>query len=210
MIYFDSAYIARCYLPEPGHAEVSALAARSPRIGCAEIARIEVASVFHRKLREGTLTAPIHRELSLQFAADIGAGIWHLLPVTETLLIHAQTAYQSLPAPSSFALLIASTSAPPSRPGLRKSIPTSATSSPPRPTSACARSTSSRPPEPQVTPVMAPARHALGRSFHSRCGNRWLALESDRDDTTASHPKPGRTQGATLRRHFYTPECKRV
>jgi predicted nucleic acid-binding protein len=98
MIYFDSAYIARCYLPEPGHAEVSALAARSPQIGCAEIARIEVASVFHRKLREGTLTAPIHRELSLQFAADVGAGIWRLLPVTETLLIHAQTAYQTLPA----------------------------------------------------------------------------------------------------------------
>jgi len=67
MIYFDSAFIARCYLPEPGHAEVTAFATRGPRIACAEIARIEVTSAFHRKLREGVITAAIHRELCAQF-----------------------------------------------------------------------------------------------------------------------------------------------
>ena len=102
MIYFDSAYIARCYLPEPGHAEVTALATRSSRITCAEIARIEVASVFHRKLREGSITAPVHRELCEQFAEDIAAGTWIFLPVTEALLTRAQTTYQTLP--SSFFL----------------------------------------------------------------------------------------------------------
>lgn len=98
MIYFDSAFIARCYLPEPGHAEVTAFATRSPRIACAEIARIEVASVFHRKLREGAITAAIHRELCAQFADDIAAGTWSFLPITEALLTRAQTAYQTLPA----------------------------------------------------------------------------------------------------------------
>ena len=98
MIYFDSAYIARCYLPEPGHAEVTAFATRSPGITCAAIARLEVASVFHRKLREQAITPAIHREVSCQFADDIAAGIWLLLPVTEILLTHAQTAYQTLPA----------------------------------------------------------------------------------------------------------------
>jgi predicted nucleic acid-binding protein len=98
MIYFDSAYLARCYLPEPGHAEVAALAGRSPQVACAEIARIEVASVFHRKLREHAITPAIHREVSCQFADDIAAGIWLLLPVTESLLTHAQAAYQTLPA----------------------------------------------------------------------------------------------------------------
>jgi len=98
MIYFDSAYIARCYLPEPGHAEVIALAESSPRIGSVALARIEVTSVFHRKLREGAITPSIHRELCLQFTADISAGIWSMMPIAESLLLSAQAAYQSLPA----------------------------------------------------------------------------------------------------------------
>lgn len=98
MIYFDSAYIARCYLVEPGHAEVAALATRSPGIASAEIARVEVASVFHRKLREGSITPKNHRELCLQFSDDIGAGIWTFLPIGSPLLARAQSAYQTLPA----------------------------------------------------------------------------------------------------------------
>ncbi len=98
MIYFDSAYIARCYLPEPGHAEVVALASRSPKIACAEIARIEVASVFHRKLREAAIPAAVHRELCLQFDEDISAGAWILLPLTKALIVRAQTTYRTLPA----------------------------------------------------------------------------------------------------------------
>lgn len=98
MIYFDSAYIARCYLPERGHAEVTALAIRSSRIICAEIARVEVASVFHRKLREAALTSSIHRELCRQFTDDIVAGTWSFLPLTPALLSRAQTAHATLPA----------------------------------------------------------------------------------------------------------------
>jgi len=98
MIYFDSAYIVRCYLTEPGHAEVSALAAGTPRIACAEIARIEVASVFHRKLREGFVSPKDHRDLNLHFADNIDAGVWTFLNVTVALLRHAQGAHRNLPA----------------------------------------------------------------------------------------------------------------
>ncbi len=98
MIYFDSAYIARCYLPEAGHVEVVALATRNPKIACAEIARIEVASVFHRKLREAAITTSVHRELCHQFEEDIVAGAWTFLPVTRALLGRAQAVYQTLPA----------------------------------------------------------------------------------------------------------------
>lgn len=97
MIYFDSAYIARCYLPEWGHPEVVALASRSPGIASAEIARIEVASVFHRKLREAAITAAVHRELCRQFDEDIQAGTWILFPLNPALLSRAQAAYQTLP-----------------------------------------------------------------------------------------------------------------
>lgn len=97
MRYFDSAYIAKCYLPEVGHAEVSALATRSQRISSAAIARLEVVAVFHRKLREQAISAPVHCELHRQFSEDISAGVWHLLPATDTLLVKAQAAFETLP-----------------------------------------------------------------------------------------------------------------
>jgi uncharacterized protein len=101
MRYFDSAYVAKCYLPEAGHAEVSALASRSQHIASAAIARLEVVAVFHRKFREQAISAAIHRELHRQFAEDISAGTWHFLPATDALLSKAQAAYQTLP-PSIF------------------------------------------------------------------------------------------------------------
>ena len=73
-------------------------AARSPRIACAEIGRVEVASVLHRKLRESAISASVHRELHLRFEEDIRAGVWILLPVTQALLARAQAAFRTLPA----------------------------------------------------------------------------------------------------------------
>jgi predicted nucleic acid-binding protein len=101
MIYFDSAYIAKCYLPEPGHAEVTALASSGPPLVSSAFSRLEVSAVFHRKLREGAVTAAEYRELGRQFTDDIDAGIWRLFPITDALLAHAHSRYQSLP-PSLF------------------------------------------------------------------------------------------------------------
>ena len=74
-----------------------ALTAGNPRISSVALARIEVASVFHRKLREGAINASIHRELCLQFSADIAAGVWAFMPITDSLSLSAQSAYQNLP-----------------------------------------------------------------------------------------------------------------
>lgn len=97
MLYFDSAYIAKCYLPEAGHGEVCALATRAGRICSAAIARLEVVAVFHRKLREHAISAAVHRELHRQFTEDISRGVWHLLPATDSLLAKAQTSFETLP-----------------------------------------------------------------------------------------------------------------
>lgn len=97
MHYFDSAYIAKCYLPEIGHREVSALSADATGIISVAFSRIEVAAVFHRKLRENSITPAIHRELTAQFDDDINAGIWRLLPVTDALLVLAQANFNQLP-----------------------------------------------------------------------------------------------------------------
>ena len=97
MLYFDSAYIAKCYLPETGHAEVTALASRDTRILTSAFSRIEVAAVFHRKRREASISPASHRELSAQFDDDIEAGVWHLIPTTDALLVLAQTTFNQLP-----------------------------------------------------------------------------------------------------------------
>ena len=96
MRYFDSAYIAKCYLPEADHAIVSAFAAKAERIASVAIARLEVAAVFHRKLREQTITTAIHRELHRQFDDDLASGIWRFLPVSEPLLLKTHAAYKTL------------------------------------------------------------------------------------------------------------------
>jgi predicted nucleic acid-binding protein len=97
MIYFDSAYLAKCYLAEPGHREVRALAERAGPIKSAEWARIEVAAVFHRHLREGRFNAKDQREFNLQFTQDSLDGVVSFIPVSPALLAITQSAYLSLP-----------------------------------------------------------------------------------------------------------------
>lgn len=98
MIYFDSVYLAKCYLPEPGHAEVRARAADAGRIQSVALAEVEVAAVFHRHLREGRLQVAEQREFLLQFEQDCTSGIISLLPVSPELLRTAKSAYRTLPA----------------------------------------------------------------------------------------------------------------
>lgn len=95
--YFDSSYIAKCYLPEPGHAAVEACARQSGPIASSLLARGEVAAVFHRKLREGSLTRAEHREVVAQFRQDCRDGIWQFLPVTGEILQAVDDAFAGLP-----------------------------------------------------------------------------------------------------------------
>jgi predicted nucleic acid-binding protein len=86
MMYFDTAYIAKCYLNEPNAEKVRTLARRSPGLGSCEWSRVEFASVLHRQLREGKLKAGNLRQVFNQFLADERAGVWSWFPVTSELL----------------------------------------------------------------------------------------------------------------------------
>jgi predicted nucleic acid-binding protein len=98
MRYFDSACIAKCYLPEPGHEAVVAAASQAGQIASSLLARGEVAAVFHRKLREGSLTRAEHREVVAQFRQDCRDGIWHFLPVSPEIMQAVDDAFAALPA----------------------------------------------------------------------------------------------------------------
>ena len=98
MIYFDSTYLGRLYLEEHGAPEVRQLAVRRGEVFSCATGQAEVASIFHRKLREGAITLAQHTEHLGQFGDDIEGRIWHWLPVTSGLLGQVREAFAILPA----------------------------------------------------------------------------------------------------------------
>jgi len=97
--YFDSSYIAKFYLDEPESDAVRRLAEALGQVRCAVIRQIEVAAVFHRKLREGSFDAGAFREVMSQFVDDCGEGLWTWLPVTPALAAGTVAAFARLPRP---------------------------------------------------------------------------------------------------------------
>lgn len=96
MIYFDSAYIAKFYLTESDSARVKSLAEADGQVCCSTIGRVEIAQVFHRKLREGQVSKAEALVLFDQFDADCAIGLWTWLPLTEDLIFEAAAAFRSL------------------------------------------------------------------------------------------------------------------
>lgn len=82
MMYFDTAYIAKCYLPEPGSESVQKLA-RSVQDGlcCSEWGRLELFSVFHRHLREGRIGRDELIDIVAVFRSDEKDGVWTWFPM---------------------------------------------------------------------------------------------------------------------------------
>ena len=52
MIYFDAAYVAKCYLNEPGADRVREVAYGADGLASCELARLEFASILKRHVRE--------------------------------------------------------------------------------------------------------------------------------------------------------------
>ena len=96
MTYYDTAYLAKCYLREPGSARVRAHATEAGRIACCELGQVELAGVFHRHLREGRLTPAEYGVLLRQFQSDQDLGIWEWLPVDALTLLEARRRFHKL------------------------------------------------------------------------------------------------------------------
>ena len=69
------------------------------QVRCAVIGQIEVAAVFHRKLREGAFDALAFREVIGQFDDDCGQGLWTWLPLTSVLVARTAAPFARLPRP---------------------------------------------------------------------------------------------------------------
>jgi predicted nucleic acid-binding protein len=84
-VYFDSAYIAKCYVNEPDSAATEKLARGAPRL-YSSLAIAEVHCVFHRQVHEGLMTPKASRHLARLFVRHADDGYWNFIPAGEPLL----------------------------------------------------------------------------------------------------------------------------
>ncbi len=86
MIYFDAAYIAKCYLNEPDAEKVISLASKSDGLCSCEFGRLEFVSVLKRHRREGHLTGRQAMNVLHRLDLDEQTGVWLWLPVASGLI----------------------------------------------------------------------------------------------------------------------------
>jgi predicted nucleic acid-binding protein len=96
-LYFDTAYIAKCYWNEADGQAVRTMARRANGLYSSAICIAEMACLANRKVREGPVTAAdavIRRDL---FLDDLNAGVITAMPVTERLLRRVELMTRALP-----------------------------------------------------------------------------------------------------------------
>jgi len=96
-MYLDSAYIAKFYVNEPDAAAVRKLIRGANAVCSSRWAVLEVTCVFHRHVREGSLTVAQGRELIDRFSGHVEDDLWHLIPVRDALLRRTLALVRSLP-----------------------------------------------------------------------------------------------------------------
>jgi predicted nucleic acid-binding protein len=97
-MYLDSAYVAKYYVNEPDAAAVRKLIRRTSFVCSSSWALVEVTCVFHRHVREGSLTLAQGRELMDVFRRHAEGDLWNLMPVSVSLLRRTATLIRAAPA----------------------------------------------------------------------------------------------------------------
>ena len=96
-LYFDTAYVAKCYLNEPGGEKVRKLVTRATGLYSSAWTIAELACAFHRQVREGFLTPEQAGQQRRCFLEDVQKGVWDLLTVSNRLLFQVELRVGTLP-----------------------------------------------------------------------------------------------------------------
>jgi len=97
-MYLDTAILVKQYVKEPGSDTVRAFLSRvDSEISCSELTRMELASTFHRKLRQEEITNAQLTGLRIQFDLDVSGGRIHWLPLTQGLIERVEGIFYTLP-----------------------------------------------------------------------------------------------------------------
>jgi predicted nucleic acid-binding protein len=97
VIYFDAAYIAKCYLNEPGADRVREVAYGADGLASCELARLAFASILGRHLRERHVTRREVTAILKDFEDDEQSGVWQWFGVSSELLEKARRAVLGMP-----------------------------------------------------------------------------------------------------------------
>lgn len=97
MIYFDSSYLIKCYLPEPGYQQVRQLAQQNSKVGCCVLGKTECRAAVHRHLREGKLSPTDAQLVHQVMEQDDAVGLWTWLPLVDSVVEDASRGFQTLP-----------------------------------------------------------------------------------------------------------------
>jgi predicted nucleic acid-binding protein len=97
MIFCDTSMAVKLYVPERESAAVRRLFGAEDDLCLSELARVEVVSVFHRRLREGIWTPTDFLAAIRQFSNDDISGFWTWLPLDKPIIEAAAKTYATLP-----------------------------------------------------------------------------------------------------------------
>jgi hypothetical protein len=86
LVYFDAAFVAKCYLNEPNAQLVRHFAYQAGGLASCEIARVEFYSVLHRHLREGNINSQEVQAILEDFEEDERDGVWQWFPMPSPLI----------------------------------------------------------------------------------------------------------------------------
>lgn len=95
-MYLDTVYLAKLYIHEPGSVAVRELISDAEWVGSCGHARLELACMLHRKMRESTLRPAEFKLVFDQVESDISSGLIRLFPVSEALLATAFASAKTL------------------------------------------------------------------------------------------------------------------
>src|SRR5579859_5316909 len=95
--YFDSAYVAKCYLQDPESNKVRELVKRVQQVYSSALCIAEVACALHRSVREKTITRDEASQLRDAFLLDVSDGAMKMIPVTEIILRTVETTIARMP-----------------------------------------------------------------------------------------------------------------
>lgn len=97
MIFCDTSFFAKLYLPERESASVQERFDREDQICLSELARVELAAALHRTWREKYWTRSQYQAALAQFAQDDLSNYWTWLPIGEEIVRGAARLYERLP-----------------------------------------------------------------------------------------------------------------
>lgn len=97
MIFCDTSFAAKLYVPEAESPAVLRLAEEEDELCASELMRVELLGVFHRRLRERTWSKAEFNAAVRQFSRDDISGFWSWRPIERSVVEAAANCYATLP-----------------------------------------------------------------------------------------------------------------